>query len=793
MLESNSLDTLKGVGPKQLEKLHKLGLFTIQDMLLHLPLRYQDKTRLTPIDSLLVGVEAQTEGTIISQAMTRGGRNSLLVTIQSPGGACLTLRFFHYHYRQAQSFTRGKTVRVYGEVRSGPNGLEMVHPHYQFINLENPKPLDSTLTPVYPTTEGLGQPSIIKLITQALDLVKSSPLPELLPPDLLQELQLPDLNQAIVTLHQPQASDDLVSIKQFCHPAQQRLIIEELISQQIGLQKLRQEEQKRLAPAFPPSQKVNALLASLPFSLTGAQQRVLDEIGQDLKRQHPMQRLVQGDVGSGKTVVAAIAAIQAAEAGYQVAIMAPTEILAEQHLNAFQEWLEPLDISVAWLNGRMKAAEKRLMLAQVESGEANVVVGTHALFQDAVNFNNLGLVIIDEQHRFGVHQRLTLQQKGQKIVLEGEDSAALQDATSEGDVLPQFKAHEGTDAQLAQSASEPFNPESNKEAVGDNLLKVAADKSYNDGFLSQIEADEEPGAQCTQGVHEQRKAESNNDLAQKDKLEVHPHQLIMTATPIPRTLAMTAYGDLDLSVIDELPPGRKPIETAVMSTTKRDELMEHLYAKCTQGVQAYWVCPLIEESELLHAQAAEVTATQFTDRWPDLRVGLVHGRLKGEEKALVMNAFKRHDLDLLVATTVIEVGVNVPNASLMIIENAERLGLAQLHQLRGRVGRGEKQSHCVLLYQPPLSTTGKARLNIMRDTNDGFRIAEEDLKIRGPGEILGTRQTGGLQLRIADLQRDARFIPLAQEYSALMLHNDPQRVDALQHRWIGHRVEYQNA
>lgn len=761
MLESNSLDTLKGVGPKQLEKLHKLGLFTIQDMLLHLPLRYQDKTRLTPIDSLLVGVEAQTEGTIISQAMTRGGRNSLLVTIQSPGGACLTLRFFHYHYRQAQSFTRGKTVRVYGEVRSGPNGLEMVHPHYQFINLENPKPLDSTLTPVYPTTEGLGQPSIIKLITQALDLVKSSPLPELLPPDLLQELQLPDLNQAIVTLHQPQASDDLVSIKQFCHPAQQRLIIEELISQQIGLQKLRQEEQKRLAPAFPPSQKVNALLASLPFSLTVAQQRVLDEIGQDLKRQHPMQRLVQGDVGSGKTVVAAIAAIQAAEAGFQVAIMAPTEILAEQHLNAFQEWMEPLDISVAWLNGRMKAAEKRLMLAQVESGEANVVVGTHALFQDAVNFNNLGLVIIDEQHRFGVHQRLTLQQKGQKIVLEGGDS---------------------------ETQNTVFNTEAG-QAQKNNQKSI----SSNDEFLRPIEALEGADAQLAQSANEQHSDLPNKEIEKIRHTEVHPHQLIMTATPIPRTLAMTAYGDLDLSVIDELPPGRKPIETAVMSNTKRDELMEHLYAKCTQGVQAYWVCPLIEESELLHAQAAEVTATQFTDRWPDLRVGLVHGRLKGDEKALVMNAFKKHDLDLLVATTVIEVGVNVPNASLMIIENAERLGLAQLHQLRGRVGRGEKQSHCVLLYQPPLSTTGKARLNIMRETNDGFRIAEEDLKIRGPGEILGTRQTGGLQLRIADLQRDARFIPLAQEYSALMLHNDPQRVDALQLRWIGHRVEYQNA
>ncbi|MBO1927781.1 ATP-dependent DNA helicase RecG [Thiomicrorhabdus sp. 6S2-11] len=744
MLETTPLTELKGVGEKQLEKLHKLGLHTLQDMLLHLPLRYQDKTTLKPIESLLVGVEAQTEGTIIAQAMTRGGRNSLLVTLQSDSGACLTLRFFHYHYRQAQSFTRGKTVRVYGEVRSGSNGLEMVHPNYSFINLQKPKPLETTLTPVYPTTDGLGQPSLMKLIKQTLELTQQNPLPELLPNEILQELQLPTLNQAIQTLHQPQASDDLIAIKNFEHPAQRRLIIEELISQQLGLQLLRQQEQKRLAPQFGASRKVNELIASLPFSLTGAQQRVLKDIQQDLQNNHPMQRLVQGDVGSGKTVVAAIAAVQAAEAGYQVAIMAPTEILAEQHLQAFKEWLEPLDIGVAWINGRMKAAEKRYMLAQIENGEAQVIVGTHALFQDAVNFQSLGLVIIDEQHRFGVHQRLTLQQKGQSIVLEGNDESE-------------------------------------------------ADKSSNDEFLSQIAADEVPVAQCTQSVHEQRKTESNKKLAQKGKLEMHPHQLIMTATPIPRTLAMTAYGDLELSVIDELPPGRKPIETAVMSNVKRDELMAHLYAKCKQGVQAYWVCPLIEESELLHAQAAEVTATQFTDQWPDLRVGLVHGRLKGEEKAMVMNAFKNHELDLLVATTVIEVGVNVPNSSLMIIENAERLGLAQLHQLRGRVGRGEKQSHCVLLYQPPLSTTGKARLNIMRETNDGFRIAEEDLKIRGPGEILGTRQTGGIQLRIADLQRDAAFIENAQDYSRLMLERYPQQVNALQQRWIGYKTEYQNA
>ncbi|WP_425086065.1 ATP-dependent DNA helicase RecG [Thiosulfatimonas sediminis] len=715
MLEITPLTELKGVGEKQLEKLHKLGLHTVQDMLLHLPLRYQDKTVLKPIESLLVGVEAQTEGTVIAQAMTRGGRNSLLVTLQSPTGACLTLRFFHYHYRQAQSFTRGKTVRVYGEVRSGPNGLEMVHPAYSFINLQKPQPLESTLTPVYPTTEGLGQPSLMKLIRQTLARLENNPLPEHLPHEVLQELQLPSLNSAIQILHQPQASDDLLAIKNFQHPAQHRLIIEELISQQLGLQRLRQQEQKRCSPPFFPSQKTNELIASLPFHLTGAQRHVLQDIQQDLQKPHPMQRLVQGDVGSGKTVVAAIAAVQVAEGGYQVAIMAPTEILAEQHLQAFQEWLAPLDIQVAWINGRMKAAEKRHALAQIDSGAAQVIVGTHALFQDAVNFNQLGLVIIDEQHRFGVHQRLTLQQKGQKIILEGSEN----------------------------TTNQPSND------------------SYNAKHLRQS--------------------------------EVHPHQLIMTATPIPRTLAMTAYGDLELSVIDELPPGRKPIETAVMSNAKREELMAHLYAKCKQGVQAYWVCPLIEESELLHAQAAEVTATQFTDHWPDLRVGLVHGRLKGEEKARVMNAFKAHELDLLVATTVIEVGVNVPNASLMIIENAERLGLAQLHQLRGRVGRGDKQSHCVLLYQAPLSTTGKARLNIMRETNDGFVIAEEDLKIRGPGEILGTRQTGGVQLRIADLQRDAAFIESAQEYSRLILQHYPHHAEALEQRWIGYKTEYQNA
>ncbi len=679
MLAQHPLTALKGVGPKQLEKLQKLGLFVVQDLLFHLPLRYQDRTQLVDLNSAIIGGEILTEGTIFSQRLSQGKRRSLLVTIQSPSGKLLTLRFFHFYPRQAQQFSHGRTVRVFGELRSGPNGFEMVHPSYEFINTQNPAPLETTLTPIYPTTEGLGQASLLKLIQQAITLLKQYPLAEYLPPPILDALQLPPLNNALLTLHQPQATDNLLQIKQFKHPAQHRLIIEELINQQATMQQMRAVEQQRHAPVFPPSQLCNALLTSLPFALTQAQQRVLQEIQQDLKHPHPMQRLVQGDVGSGKTVIAALAAIQAADAGYQVAVMAPTEILAEQHLHAFNEWLKPLNIPIAWLNGRMKAAEKRFMLAQIKSGEAKVIIGTHALFQEAVTFYKLGLIIIDEQHRFGVHQRLSLHEKNR-----------------------------------------------NKE--------------------------------------------------------IHTHQLIMTATPIPRTLAMTAYGDLDLSVIDELPPGRKPVETAVLSNEKRFEVMEHLYQRCKQGLQAYWVCPLIEESELLHAQAAEVTATQFSDRWPDLRIGLIHGRLKGDQKALVMNAFKAHQLDLLVATTVIEVGVNVPNASLMIIENAERLGLAQLHQLRGRVGRGSKQSHCVLLYQSPLSQTGKARLNIMRHTTDGFKIAEEDLKIRGPGEILGTKQTGGLQFRIADLKRDAEWIPVAKEWAAKMVAHHPDLVKGLQAR-----------
>ena len=758
MLTEYSLSNLKGVGPKQLEKLSKIGLNVVQDLLFHLPIRYQDKTRITPIENTIIGNEYLVEGTVFSQAMTRGRRNTLVVKLQSDSGQNLTLRFFHFHYRQAQSFVRGKRIRAFGEIKSGPTGLEIIHPNYQLFNENEPPELETTLTPTYPTTEGLGQASILKLIKQAIELLKQTPLEEVLPQVMLDELQLPNLNQALLTLHEPQPEDDLHKIKQFSHPAQQRLIIEEMVCQQTGLQLLRHEEQKRRAPALPPSQSCNALLASLPFELTGAQQRVLKEIQHDLNQPHPMQRLVQGDVGSGKTIIAALAAIQAADAGFQVAVMAPTEILAEQHLNAFLEWLEPLEISVAWLNGRLKTAEKRHQLEHIASGQAKVVIGTHALFQDAVEFHNLGLVIIDEQHRFGVHQRLALKQKGDEKLIASMNVEERQAGLKE------------TEAQLAQATT---------SSTGDSLLKVKASESG--------------ATEVTQDVNEQRSDSDNAEIQQTNPVEVHTHQLIMTATPIPRTLAMTAYGDLDLSVIDELPPGRKPIETAVLSNEKRSSVMEHLYQKCQQGVQAYWVCPLIEESELLHAQAAEVTANQFTERWPNLRVGLVHGRLKAEQKAMVMSAFKNHEIDLLVATTVIEVGVNVPNASLMIIENAERLGLAQLHQLRGRVGRGDLQSHCVLIYQPPLSETGKARLNIMRETTDGFRIAEEDLRIRGPGEILGTRQTGGLQFRIADIKRDQQWIPTAQHWAKLIVEQHIELVEPLQARWIGHNIDYQHA
>ncbi len=691
MLAKHPLTALKGVGPKQAEKLHKLGLFVVQDLLFHLPLRYQDKTRLTPLHQGIPGEEILIEGTVLSHTVVQKRRRSLLVTLKIPPPSHkITLRFFHFYPKQIQQFSSGKTVRAFGELRSGPTGFELIHPSYELIHPNHPPPLDTTLTPIYPTTEGLRQATLLKLMQQSLALLKQYPLKELLPNELLNQLKLPLLNQALLTLHQPLASDHLTQIKQFTHPAQQRLIIEELINQQVAMQQMRSKEKQRTAPALPASPRCQVLLSQLPFHLTSAQQRVLQEIQHDLAQPHPMLRLIQGDVGSGKTIIAALSAIQAADSGYQAAIMAPTELLAEQHLEAFQAWLTPLNIQIAWLNGRMNISKKKQMLTNIQNGTAKVIIGTHALFQDSVSFHNLGLVIIDEQHRFGVHQRLSLHKKNQ-------------------------------------------------------------DKN------------------------------------------IHTHQLIMTATPIPRTLAMSAYGDLDLSIIDELPPGRKPVKTAVLSNEKRLEVMKHLYTQCQQGIQAYWVCPLIETSESLNIQAAEATASLFSEHWPDLRIGLIHGRLNSDQKTQLMNAFKQHQLDLLVATTVIEVGVNVPNASLMVIENAERLGLAQLHQLRGRVGRGTKQSHCVLLYQPPLSLTGKARLNIMRQTTDGFKIAEEDLRLRGPGEILGTKQTGLLEFKIANLKRDAQWLPIAKQWANILITHHPEYIEALNTRWIGQNINYQNA
>lgn len=716
MLDQLQLSNLKGVGAKQSEKLQKLGLNVVQDLLFHLPLRYQDKTKLSALNEAIIGQEILTDAQIISQSLTKGRRPTLLIQTQDDQGERLGLRFFHFHPGQARQFKSGERVRVFGELRSGPQGLEVVHPHYQ-IYQATPPPLDTSLTPIYPTTEGLGQLTWLKLIKQAVEYLKQYPLQEGLPQSWLSQQQLPGINQALLTLHQPQPQDDLYAIKQFDHPAQHRLIVEEFVTQQLSLQQLRQQQKRRIAPALDASHSCNELLASLPFTLTQAQQKVWQAISQDLKSTQPMQRLVQGDVGSGKTIVAALAALQAADADYQVAIMAPTEILAEQHRNHFCEWLEPLGFELAWLNGRLKTAQRRSMLEKIASGQAKIAVGTHALFQDSVRFHNLGLVIIDEQHRFGVHQRLSLSQKAQ-----------------------------------AEPKTEP--------------------KSRNTPENPSQSTDEDANAE--QWV---------------------PHLLTLTATPIPRTLAMTAYGDLDISIINELPPGRQPVDTAVLNNQKRHEVMAHLYHACQDGVQAYWVCPLIEESEALNAQAAQTTFDEFRQLWPDMRVGLIHGRMKSDEKESMMQDFKQHKLDLLVATTVIEVGVNVPNASLMIIENAERLGLAQLHQLRGRVGRGAKKSHCVLLYQSPLSQTGRARLQTMRATQDGFKIAEEDLKIRGAGEILGTRQTGGLQLRIADIQRDQDWIEPAQQLAqTLIQHTDGEALlSLLQQRWIGHNIEYKHA
>jgi len=678
---------LKGVGEAMAEKLAKVGLENLQDVLFHLPLRYQDRTRVVPIGQLRPGQDAVIEGVVSGADVTMGKRRSLVVRL-GDGTGVLSLRFYHFSNAQKEGLKRGTHLRCYGEARPGASGLEIYHPEYRALNGdEPPPPVEQTLTPIYPSTEGLTQQRLRLLCQQSLGLLGPRSLPDWLPDELARDYQLAPLDDAIRYLHNPPADADLDELAEGQHWAQHRLAFEELLTHQLSQQRLRESLRSLRAPVLPKAQRLQAqYLANLGFQPTGAQQRVANEIAYDLSQHEPMMRLVQGDVGAGKTVVAALAALQALEAGYQVALMAPTEILAEQHYITFKRWLEPLGIEVAWLAGKLKGKARAGALEQIANG-APMVVGTHALFQEEVKFKHLALAIIDEQHRFGVQQRLALRKKG-----------------------------------------------------------VAG--------------------------------------------ELCPHQLIMTATPIPRTLAMSAYADLDTSVLDELPPGRTPVNTVLVADSRRFEVVERVRAACAEGRQAYWVCTLIEESEELTCQAAESTYEELGSALGELRVGLIHGRMKPAEKAEIMAEFKAGNLQLLVATTVIEVGVDVPNASLMIIENPERLGLAQLHQLRGRVGRGSAVSHCVLLYHPPLSQIGRERLGIMRETNDGFIIAEKDLELRGPGEMLGTRQTGLLQFKVADLMRDADLLPAVRDAAQALIARWPEHVSPLLDRWLRHGQQY---
>ena len=681
---------LPGVGPALVASLARLGLERVQDLWFHLPLRYEDKTRITAIADLHVGERAQVEGVV--EAVERGFRYrpQLKVAIGDASRQTLLLRFFHFNRAQAEQLLPGTRLLCYGEVRHGAQGLEMVHPNYQRLSGEAAATVDELLSPVYPTTEGLGPKRLAGVIGKALALLPPAAQLELIPPALCARYGLTSLRDALLYVHRPPPDAHLGQLMLGQHPAQQRLAFEELLTQHLSLKRMRAAVRRRRAPKLTGADGLQRrMLERLPFRLTAAQQRVGDEVAHDLVRPQPMLRLVQGDVGSGKTVVAALAALTAVESGYQVALMAPTELLAEQHLHNFRHWLQPLGVEVEWLAGKVTGKARKQALARVAEG-APVVIGTHALMQEGVAFARLGLVIVDEQHRFGVQQRLSLRDKGK------------------------------------------------------------------DGALV-------------------------------------PHQLVLTATPIPRTLAMSAYADLDVSSIDELPPGRTPVQTIAISNARRIEVIERIHAACGEGRQVYWVCTLIEESEQLRAQAAEVAHAELSAALAGFKVGLIHGRMKPKEKQAVMDAFKSGALAVLVATTVIEVGVDVPNASLMVIENSERLGLAQLHQLRGRVGRGAVASNCVLLYQPPLGQLARERLQVMRDTNDGFRIAEKDLELRGPGEVLGTRQTGQLSFRIADLTRDAHLLPAVQQVGEHMLAEHPQQTGQLIERWIGGAARYAHA
>ncbi len=681
--ELRPITSLRGVGEALAQRLAKLNITSVQDLLFLLPLRYEDRTQVVPIGTLRGGERAVIEGEVLLADVAFRGRRQLLVRI-ADGSGSLTLRFFHFSNAQHQALTRGTRLRCYGEVRRGPTGLEIVHPEYRRIAGAEAGATEATLTPMYPLTEGVQQGRLRQLTGLALAQLATRSVSDWIPSTVLEELKLPSLREALEYVHRPPPDADVGLLASVKHPAQRRLAFEELLAHQLSLRLLRKEIQAD--PGWPFGTQANALverfLASLPFRPTRAQLRAWREIEADLCKPSPMLRLVQGDVGSGKTVVAAISALHAVDAGFQVALMAPTELLAEQHARNFAGWLASLDVPIVFLSGKRSGAARSRALEELASGHAKIAIGTHALFQEGVEFQRLGLVIVDEQHRFGVHQRLLLREKG-----------------------------------------------------------LAAGR--------------------------------------------FPHQLIMTATPIPRTLAMTAYADLDVSIIDELPPGRTPVKTVALPETRRDEVVIRIRDACRAERQAYWVCPLIEESDQLNAQAAEETAAVLAEALSELKIGLVHGRMKPREKDSVMTRFKEGAIDVLVATTVIEVGVDVPNASVMVIENAERMGLAQLHQLRGRVGRGAAESTCVLLYRAPLTEVARERLAVMRATNDGFEISRRDLELRGPGELLGTKQTGLMQMRVADLMRDADLLPFVQKTAELMLAQHPENVPPLLRRWIG--------
>jgi ATP-dependent DNA helicase RecG len=684
----DDLLNLRGVGVKFREQLNALGIEHVHDLLLHLPNRYEDRTRLTPIGSLTPGMRVLVNGRIEYANVVFARRRSLLVVLND-GTGLIHLRFFYFNQAQQQAYKSGGHLRCFGEVRAGYKGLEMVHPSCQRIRQAQLGMVEQqTLTPVYPSSNSIKQHRWLQLTDQALTLLRSDKLKltELLPSDVRRRFQLPSLKHALQQLHRPAVDDDLPAILERRHPAQQRVILEELMAHHLAMKRLNLQLKKLSAPSLRQTELCQQLLAQLPFTATAAQQRVIAEICDDLAQPTPMLRLLQGDVGSGKTVVAAAAAAVALASGQQVALVAPTELLAEQHLRTMRGWFEPLGVDVVWLSGRVTGKKRTETLTKIATGQC-LVIGTHALMQEGIHFHRLGLVIVDEQHRFGVGQRLALRDKG--------------------------------------SAS-----------------------------------------------------------------SLRPHQLIMTATPIPRTLAMTAYAGLAVSIIDELPPGRKPVTTVVISSERRAEVIQRLAEACSAGRQAYWVCTIIEESEHLVAQAAEQTTESLRKALPDLSIDLVHGRLKPADKERVMQRFRDGLIHLLVATTVIEVGVDVPNASLMIIDNAERLGLSQLHQLRGRVGRGSDAASCVLLYQTPLGGMAKARLETMRNSNDGFYIAEQDLNLRGPGEVLGTRQTGIQQMRIADLGKDHHLLDQAIELADAVATSSAKAEQALIQRWIGDAASY---